>query len=68
MNVFDVIVESLELDSVTLDDRLDSIVEYDSMGILTLIEVFDMKGIDLSPGDFEFLDSVSDLVSMIESK
>ena len=62
------IVNALEIDDYDLNSNLNNIEEYDSMGILIIIEVFELEGIDIFPDDFRGLDTLESLVEMINRK
>ena len=64
------ISEALEVE-VTEDSMLillDNIDEYDSMGILMIMESIEQEGVDLFPEDFKNLITVSDLINVIYNK
>jgi acyl carrier protein len=64
------ISEALEVE-VTEDSMLillDNIDEYDSMGILMIMESLEQEGVDLFPEDFKNLITVSDLINVIYNK
>jgi hypothetical protein len=66
--IISLILDALELETIDGSMMLDRIPEYDSMGILMIMEMFEQNGIDLFPEDFISLTIVSDLVSIIHSK
>jgi acyl carrier protein len=66
--VLELISESLEVEITDSDILLDSIDEYDSMGILMIMEMFEQNQVDLFPEDFANLTTISDLVNKIQEK
>ena len=66
--IVELISEALEIEIKDTDVLLDTIPEFDSMGILMIMEVFEQHEVDLFPEDFTSLVKVSDLVSIIHSK
>ncbi len=50
------------------DMELETIYEYDSIGILSLMSMYDDLGIKVSPQDFEQVEKVIDLINLIDNK
>ncbi len=46
------------------ETALDTIDEYDSIGVLSLMSYLDELGIKVSPADFEKLTTVADLIAL----
>tara|TARA_B110000858_G_C17546714_1_gene356112 strand:- start:35 stop:256 length:222 start_codon:yes stop_codon:yes gene_type:complete len=66
--ILDLISEALEIEIKDVDILLDTIPEFDSMGILMIMEVFEQHEVDLFPEDFTSLKKISDLLLVILSK
>jgi len=60
--VLEEIEELLDTEDLTEDQSLESVVEYDSMGILILMEWYDSLGINVNPEEFMDFNAVSDLI------
>ncbi|MBT6673191.1 MAG: hypothetical protein HOB13_10690 [Lentimicrobiaceae bacterium] len=66
--ILELISKALEVETIDSDTLLDSIDEYDSMGILMIMEIFEQNNIDLFPEDFVSLVTVFDLVNTINKR
>jgi acyl carrier protein len=66
--IIELISDGLEMEVINDKAMIDSVQEYDSMGILMIMEIFEQNGVDLFPEDFANITIVSDLVDMIHSK
>ena len=66
--ILELISKALEVETINSDTLLDSIDEYDSMGILMIMEIFEQNNIDLFPEDFVSLVTVFDLVNTINKR
>ena len=66
--ILELISKALEVETIDSDTLLDSIDEYDSMGILMIMESLEQEGVDLFPEDFKNLITVSDLINVIYNK
>jgi acyl carrier protein len=58
----DVIDTEMELEPSTL---LEDIEEYDSIAVLSLMSFFDELGVDISAGEFEKFERVSDIIERV---
>jgi acyl carrier protein len=60
--------EILEVDSISLDDRIDSFDAWDSLSILSIIGLLDSDfGVRITVNQLEEFDTVKDIVEYIES-
>jgi len=66
--IIELISEVLEIEIKDTDVLLDTIPEFDSMGILMIMEAFEQHEVDLFPDEFTSLVIVSDLVNIIIQK
>ena len=66
--IVELISEALEIEIKDTDVLLDTIPEFDSMGILMIMEVFEQHEIDLFPEDFTNLVKINDLVYTVRNK
>jgi len=60
--ILEKIEELLDTEILTENQPLGSVVEYDSMGILILMEWYDSLGVNVNPGEFMDFNVVSDLI------
>jgi acyl carrier protein len=60
--ILEEIEELLDTEDLTEDQSLESVVEYDSMGILILMEWYDSLGVNVNPEEFMDFNAVSDLI------
>lgn len=66
--ILELISEALEVEINNESIELDSLPEYDSMGILMIMEIFEQHQIDLFPEDFNEVQQVSELLEIVQSK
>jgi acyl carrier protein len=66
--ILELISEALEVEIKNENIQLDSLQEYDSMGILNIMEIFEQHQIDLFPEDFNEVHQVSELVKIVQNK
>ena len=66
--IIELISEALEVEIKSESLQLDTLPEYDSMGILMIMEIFEQHQIDLFPEDFIEVHKVSELVKIVKSK
>jgi acyl carrier protein len=64
------ISEALEIEdgSITIDDTMDTVKEWDSLGHLSIIAFLDSIGIDTNEEDAQELNSVAKLVDLARNK
>ena len=60
--ILDQIEELLDAEDLSEGQQLESVVEYDSMGILILMEWYDSLGVNVNPEEFMDFNTVSDLI------
>ena len=60
--ILEEIEELLDTEDLTEGQSLESVVEYDSMGILILMEWYDSLGVNVNPEEFMDFNAVSDLI------
>jgi len=60
--ILDQIEELLDAEDLSEGQQLESVVEYDSMGILILMEWYDSLGVDVAPEEFLNFNIVSELI------
>ena len=60
--ILEEIEELLDTESLSEEQVLENVDEYDSMGILILMEWYDSRGVSLHPEDFFDFNTVSDLI------
>lgn len=54
--------------TVTLDDTPDTLIEWDSLGHLSIIAMIDSLGVSTNTTEIQTIASVRDLVSVLKSK
>lgn len=66
----DMICKALEIEegSITLDDDVDTIEEWDSLGHLSIIEALDSLGIDTSQEENRNFDTIAKLVELVRKE
>ena len=63
------IAEALDTDAeLSPETELESIDEYDSIGVLSLMSYLDELGIKAAPADFEKFRTVADLVELAKER
>ena len=60
--ILEEIEELLDTEGLTESQLLESVIEYDSMGVLILMEWYDSLGVDVDPEEFSSFNVVSDLI------
>lgn len=61
----DLLSETLDTEKIlTIDTALEQVEEYDSIGILSLMSMYDDLGIKVSPNYFEQINTIADLVKL----
>lgn len=62
--------EALEIEegSITLDDTVDTIEEWDSLGHLSIIAALDSLGIDTDKDEFRNFDTIAKLVELVRKE
>ena len=60
--ILDQIEELLDVEDLSEEQLLESVVEYDSMGILILMEWYDSLRVDVAPEEFLSFELVSELI------
>jgi acyl carrier protein len=62
----ELISEALDCeDTVKIDDSVDGIIEWDSLGILSLVDTLDTLGVEIELEEFERIVTVRDFVELV---
>ncbi len=69
-NFLDTLCDALEIEhgSISIDDTVDTVKEWDSLGHLSIIAALDSIGIDTDDEDTNDLDSITKLVDLARKK
>jgi acyl carrier protein len=63
----ELITETIEAEKpVNIDDKIDEIEEWDSLGVLSLVAMLDDMGISFDTEKFENIVTVKDFISMLD--
>lgn len=65
-----IVCDALEIEegSITLDDTVDTIEYWDSMGHLSIIAALDTLGIDTNREEFQNFDTIAKLVELVRKE
>ena len=67
--MLEAIAEAIDTETpLTPQTRLESLEEYDSVAVLSLMSWFDEIGVTVGPKDFEGLETVADLLALAEGR
>lgn len=65
-DLLELITETIEAENpINIDDNIDDIEEWDSLGVLSLISMLDDLGASLETEKFEDLKTVRDFIEMV---